>query len=131
MARSTQLRPAPSVQNSYWVVSGTRSTVAIVGEEVEAYVVIQVGEEYIGSVIVKIRKDLSYLPDTDYATATIPVDIKGGQSANLEMTFSPDQASTGNLRGYFIEVIYSAQHTGWVMNNAYPPRLRVQAQNQG
>jgi hypothetical protein len=129
--RSTQLGSTPSVQDSYWVVSAKRSTVANVGQEVEAHVIIEAKEEYIDSVVVKIRKDISYLPDADYATKTIPVDVKGGQSTDLEITFTPDQTSAGNLRGYFIEVDYSASHTNWVMDNAYPPRLTVQAQNQG
>lgn len=128
--RSTQLGSTPSVQDSYWVVAGKRSTVASVGQEVEAHVIIEAKEEYIDSVVVKIRKDLSYLPDTDYATKTIPVDVKGGQTTDLEVTFTPDQTSTGNLRGYFIEVDYSALHTNWVMDNAYPPRLTSQAQTQ-
>lgn len=129
--RSTQLGSTPSVQDSYWVVSGKKSTVASVGQEVEAHVVIEAKEEYIDSVVVKIRKDISYFQDTDYATKTIPVDVKGGQTADLEVTFAPDQTSAGNLRGYFIEVDYSALHTNWVMDNAYPPRLTVQAQTQG
>ena len=133
LIRSTQLGSTPSVQDSYWVVAGKKSTpaVASVGQEVEAHVVIEAKEEYIDSVVVKIRKDISYLPDTDYATKTIPVDVKGGQTADLEVTFAPDQTSAGSLRGYFIEVDYSALHTNWVMDNAYPPRLTVQAQTQG
>jgi hypothetical protein len=119
--RSTQLGSTPSVQDSYWVISGKRSTVASVGQEVEAHVIIEAKEEYIDSVVVKIRKDISYLPDTDYATKT----------ADLEVTFTPDQTSAGSLRGYFIEVDYSALYTNWVMDNAYPPRLTVQAQTQG
>jgi hypothetical protein len=129
--RSTQLGSTPSVQDAYWVVAGKRSTVASVGQEVEAHVIIRAKEEYIDSVVVKIRKDISILPDTDYATKTIPIDVKGGQTTDLEVTFTPDQTSTGNLRGYFIEVDYSALHTNWVMNSAYPPRLTVQTQIQG
>lgn len=129
--RSTQLGSTPSVQDSYWIVSAKRSTIASVGQEVEAHVIIEAKEEYIDSVVVKVRKDISYLPDVDYATKTIPIDVKGGQSTDLEITFTPDQTSTGNLRGYFIEVDYSGLHTNWIMDNAYPPRLTVQAQNQG
>ena len=129
--RSRQVGSTPSVQDSYWIVSAKRSWVTSVGQEVEAHVIIEAKEEYIDSVVVKIRKDISYLSDTDYATKTIPVDIKGGQSTDLEITFTPDQTSTGSLRGYFIEVDYSELHTNWVMDNAYPPRLAVQAQNQG
>ncbi|MCJ7422743.1 hypothetical protein MUP01_00530 [Candidatus Bathyarchaeota archaeon] len=129
LIRSTQLGSTPSVQDSYWVVAGKRSPVATVGQEVEAHIIIEAKEEYIDSVVVKIRKDVSYLPDTDYATTIIPVDVKGGQTTDLEVVFTPDQASTGNLRGYFIEVSYSKLHTNWVMDNAYPPRLKVQVQN--
>jgi hypothetical protein len=129
--RSTQLGSTPSVQDAYWVVASNRSSAARVGQEVEAHVIVEAKEEYIDSVVVKIRKDISSLPDTDYATKTIPVDVKGGQTTDLEITFTPDQTSTGNLRGYFIEVDYSALHTNWVMDNAYPPRLTVQAQTQG
>ena len=126
--RFTHVGSTPTVQEAYWVVAGKRSTVASVGQEVEAHVIIEAKEEYIDSVVVKIRKDISILPDTDYTTKTIPVDVKGGQSKDLEVTFTPDQTSTGNLRGYFVEFDYPALHTNWVMNNAYPPRLTVQTQ---
>jgi hypothetical protein len=129
--RSTQLGSTPSTQDSYWVIAGKRSAVASVGQEVEAHVIIEAKEEYIDSVVVKIRKDISIWPDADYATKTIPVDVKGAQTTNLEVTFVPDQTSAGSLRGYFIEVDYSALHTNWVMDNAYPPRLTVQTQTQG
>jgi hypothetical protein len=129
--RFTQLGNTPSVQESYWLVAGKRSTVTSVGQEVEVHVIIEAREEYIDSVIVKIRKDISYLPDTDYATKTIPVNVKGEQTTDLEVTFTPDQTSTGNLRGYFIEVDYSGLHTNWIMDNAYPPRLTVRVQTLG
>jgi len=45
--------------------------------------------------------------------------------AEPELAFVPDGASAGRLRGYFVEISFSATHTNWVMKNSYPPRLKV------
>jgi hypothetical protein len=126
--RSARVSAAPTVQEVFWQVSGQNVTTVRVGDEVEAHVVVKATEEYVGSIVVKIRKDISFWPDSDYSIKTVPVNLRGGQETEFELTFVPDQASDGGfrgLRGYFVEVDFSATHTNWVMENSYPPRLKV------
>jgi hypothetical protein len=118
----------PVVQDAFWRVNGQRVTVASVGVEVEANVVVRVSQDYVGSITIKIRKDISFWPDADYTVKTEPVNLTGGQEIHLVLKFTPDQVSKGglfSLRGYFVEVDFLATHTKWVMESSYPPRLRV------
>jgi hypothetical protein len=122
-------RPVPSVLEAYWQVGGRRVTSTFVGAEVEAVVVIKPSEQYVGSVIVKVRKDISWWFDKDYAVSTVPVDLRGDVERQLTLEFVPDEASGGSLRGYFIEVEFSAATASWSMDSAYPPRLQVIGQD--
>jgi len=123
-------RSAPVIKEAYWLVNGQKASTSNVGEEVKAHIVIQTVEQYAGSIVVKIRKDIRLWPDTDFAVATIPIDIAGGDEKTIELAFTPDEAShdglTG-LRGYFMEIEFRATRTTWTMENAYPPRLSVTA----
>jgi len=126
--RSARVRSTPVVQEVFWRVGGQKVTTASVGDEVEAHVVVKATEEYVGSIVVKIRKDVSFWPDSDYNTKTVPVNLKGSQETALELAFVPDEASGGSLRslrGYFVEVDFTASGTSWVMESSYPPRLKV------
>jgi len=121
-------KPAPAVLEAFWRVDGHRITSASVGDRVEAVVSIQASEQYVGSVVVKVRKDVSWWFDKDYAVATVPVDLRGGAERELALEFVPDEASVGrvgSLKGYFIEVEFSAVGASWSMDSAYPPRLEV------
>lgn len=122
---SARVRSAPTVQEAFWRVGGQNVTEAFVGFEVEAHVVVKAKEEYVGSIVIKIRKDVSFWPDSDYSTKTVPVNLRGDQVTELELRFVPDQASAGRLRGYFMEIDFSVTHTSWAMENSYPPRLKV------
>jgi len=122
---SARVSSAPTVQEAFWRISGQNVTVGFVGFEVEAHVVVKAREEYVGSIVMKIRKDISYWPDSDYSTKPVLVNLRGDQVTELELRFVPDQASAGRLRGYFIEVDFSVTHTSWVMESSYPPRLKV------
>ena len=121
-------KPAPVVLEAFWRVDGHRITSASVGDSVEAVVSIQASEQYVGSVVVKVRKDVSWWFDKDYAVATVPVDLRGGVERELALEFVPDEASVGrvgSLKGYFVEVEFSAVGASWSMDSAYPPRLEV------
>lgn len=124
-ARSSQVSSAPAVQGVFWQLNSSNVTAVHVGDEVETRVVVKATQEYSGSVVIKIRKDVAYWPDSDYSVKTLPVSLNGGQATELMLSFVPDQASGGNLRGYFVEVDFSASHTSWTMENSYPPRLNV------
>jgi len=126
--RSARVRFTPVVQEGFWLVGDQRVTTATVGVEVEAHVVVKATEEYVGSIMVRIRKDISFWWDSDFSVKTVPVNLRGGRETELELTFVPDEASAGRLRGYFVEVDFSVTQTSWVMENTYPPRLRVTTQ---
>ena len=125
-----QVRSTPQVQEAFWQVNSHTVTNTTVNNEVEGHIIIKATEDYDGSIVLKVRKDISWWMDSDYSTKTMPVSLKAGQTTELELAFTPDQASAGNLRGYFIEIDFSALRTKWIMENTYPPRLRVLSQSQ-
>ena len=128
-ARSSRVAAAPKVVEAFWRVDGHKVTSVSVGDKVEAHVAIQATEQYVGSVVVKIRKDVAIWPDSDYSVVTVPVDLRGEAERQISLEFVPDEASStggfGGLRGYFVEVEFSATGTSWTMDGGYPPRLQV------
>jgi len=119
---------APVVREAYWIVDGGRASTSSLGHEVEAHIVVQATEQYVGSIVVKIRKDARLWFDSDFAVDTIPVDLAGGDEKMIELSFTPDETSHGaitGLRGYFVEIEFRATRTTWTMENSYPPRLTV------
>jgi hypothetical protein len=123
-------RGAPIVKEAYWLVDREKASTSSLGQEVEAQVVIQAVEQYSGSIVVKIRKDVRLWFDSDFTVATTPVNIAGGDEKTLEIAFTPDEATHGTvtgLRGYFIEIEFKATRTSWEMEDSYPPRLTVTA----
>lgn len=125
---SNRRRNAPVVQGAFWEIGDQAVTTARVGQEVQAHIEIKANEEYVGSIVVKIKKDISLWTDSDYHVQTFPVNIRGGDTEDLTVSFMPDQASGGGfrgLKGYFIEVDFQASGTTWTMENTYPPRLTV------
>jgi hypothetical protein len=124
-SRSSQVSAAPVVQEVFWQVYGRNVTAAHIGDEVEAHAIVKATAEYVGSILVKIRKDIAYWSDSDYSVKTVPVNLNGSQATELVLDFVPDQASEGRLRGYFVEIDFQATHTSWTMENSYPPRLMV------
>jgi len=121
---SVRVRAAPIVREAFWRVDDQRVTSARLGEKVEAVIVVRATEEYVGSIVVKIKKDIAFWPDSDYHIATIPVSLSGGEEKEIKIAFTPDEASSGNLRGYFIEINFQVTKTTWTMENSYPPRLK-------
>jgi hypothetical protein len=124
-------RSVPLVQQVFWQANNQNVTNVYLGVEVEMHAVIKVTEEYTGSVVVKVRKDVANWFDSDYTVKTFPLNLVGGQTTELELTFSPDEATQGRFRGYFVEIHFSATNTNWVMDNSYPPRLEVAVRQPG
>jgi hypothetical protein len=124
-------RSVPVVQQVFWQANNQNVTSVYLGGEVELHAVIKVTEEYADSVVVKVRKDVAYWFDSDYTVKTFPLNLVGGQTTELELTFSPDEASQGRFRGYFVEIQFSATNTNWVMDDSYPPRLEVVTRQPG
>jgi len=127
---SSRFRATPLVKEAFWLVDGQRATTAGLRDEVKAQVVIQATEEYVGSIIVKVRKDVRLWFDSDFTISTIPVNLASGEEKTVGISFTPDEASKSGLtgiRGYFIEVEFRTTRTTWTMENSYPPRLTVEA----
>jgi hypothetical protein len=124
-AGPVKVRYAPTVQEAFWKVDGQTVTTASMGNTVNAHVMIKAVDEYVGSVVVKIRKDLVFWFDSDFYVLTVPVNLVGGQEKEIELALVPDKPSQGRLRGYFIEIDFEITKTKWVMENSYPPRLRI------
>ena len=112
-----------SLVNAYWTVGGRTVTTCEVGEEVTAHIIVKANNAAVdGTIKVKIRKDLSLLPDRDVKIETFVVSLNKGESREYVLKFIPDEATGGSLRGYFIEI---EGDLSWTMLNAYPPRLTV------
>ena len=122
---SVRVRAAPIVQEAVWLIDDQGISTAVLSEKVEAKIVVKATEEYVGSIVVKIRKDIRWWPDSDYQVSTVPVSLKSGEEKETTLSFTPDEVSGGSLRGYFIEIEFRATRTTWVMENSYPPRLKV------
>jgi hypothetical protein len=121
-------RHGPTIKEAYWLVDGQETSTGNIGEEVKAHIVIETAEQYEGSIVVRIRKDVRLWPDVDFAVSTIPVIIAGGHQETVNIAFTPDEATHGwliGLRGYFLEVEFKATGTTWTMENSYPPRLTI------
>jgi hypothetical protein len=121
---------APVVKEAYWRIDGQRVSTSSLGQEVEAHVIVEATEQYVGSIVVKVRKDARMWFDSDFKVDTIPADLAGGDEKSIELSFTPDETSHGTitgLRGYFIEVEFRATRTTYTMENSYPPRLTVTA----
>jgi flagellar basal body-associated protein FliL len=118
-------RPAPLMKQVFWQANNQNVTNVYLGEEVELHAVVKATEQYTGSVVVKVRKDVADWFDSDYTVKTFPLNLVGDQIVELELTFSPDEATQGRFRGYFVEIQFSASNTKWVMDDSYPPRLEV------
>jgi hypothetical protein len=50
-----------------------------VGKEVETHMVIKPAQEHAGSIVVKMREDISFWTDGDYNVKTLPLNLKGDQ----------------------------------------------------
>ena len=127
---TVRVKATPNVKEAIWLMDGQRVSKANLGEELEVHVVIQATEEYNGSIVVKIRKDVKIWFDSDLTISTLPLNLAGGDEETIEISFTPDEASRGGLtglRGYFVEIEFKATKTTWEMENSYPPRLAIEA----
>jgi hypothetical protein len=121
----------PIVQDVFWKIDDRNVSSCFVGDGVAAHVVIEATDQYVGSVEIKIRKDVTFWFDSDYTTETFPVNLSGSHTTELVVTFAPDTAGGGSLRGYFVEVDFLATGSNWIMQSSYPPRLAVSTIAQG
>jgi len=112
-----------SLVNAYWTVGGRPVTTCEVGDDVAAHIIVKANNAAVdGTIKVKIRKDLSLLPDRDVKIETFVVSLDKDESKEYTIKFTPDEVSGGSLCGYFIEI---EGDLSWTMPSTYPPRLRV------
>lgn len=127
-ALSGRGKASPIVKEVTWLADDQEVITSTLGHEVEARITIVGTEQYVGSIVVRIKKDVSMWFDSDFAVSTIPINLAGGEDETIKIKFTPDEASGGGLRGlrgYFVEVEFQATRSTWEMENTYPPRLKV------
>jgi len=113
------------VMDVYWAVGGNTVTSVKKGDAVEVHVVCFAESGSVsGTLLVKVRKDIAFAPDVDYATASFNVNLQAGSSQDYSFVFIPQEASKGSLRGYHIEVWFRGEKI-WTMDDTYPPRLKA------
>ncbi len=111
------------LEQVYWTVEGYKATSCILGNQVNAHIKLKAYDASVtGSIRVKIRKDKALLLDEDVKVEDYYLDLSRGESRELVLSFLPDEESSGNLRGYFIEI---EGDVAWTMSDDYPPRLVV------
>lgn len=127
-ALSGRGKASPIVKEVTWLVDDQEVTTSTLGKEVEARITIVGSEQYVGSIVLRIKKDVQMWFDNDFAVSTIPINLAGGEEETIEIKFTPDETSgggLGGLRGYFVEIEFQATRSTWEMENTYPPRLTV------
>jgi len=118
----------PIVAEAYWasrLFKQRHVYVAYMDEQVVACVVLAATEATEGDVTFRVRMDIKYWLDKDYATKMFHVRLSKGESATLELEFRPSQPSSGRLRGYYVQVDFESWVGKWTMPGSYPPRLTV------
>lgn len=112
------------VLDTYWIIDETEVTSAKVDDRVEIWIQVKaIGGKFDGIVIIKIRKDLIVMPDVTYVSREKSISLDEGETIWLRAYFTPDEASSLTIRGYFLEAEYNDE--SWTMESNYPPRLKV------
>lgn len=118
-------QPQPEVIDAYWRIDGNKVSEVESEKEVDAVVMLRLSTgDYSGQVKIDIRKDLALQLDKSFISRSFYVSLSSGGSKQLVLGFSPDEISSGTLRGYFIEVS-TGKGILYTMLSAYPPRLVV------
>ena len=121
--RLNVIEGALNLADVYWKVNGVATTACIVGDQVEAHIIVSAsGAPIEDTITIKIRKDIVSSLDTDFKVTEFNVLMDTGQSSEYVVTFEPNEPSSGNLRGYFVEI---EGYLSWTMPSDYPPRLHV------
>jgi len=116
----------PTLTNVWWRVNGQIVTEAQKGNTMEAVVRVKaVGGSIDGTITIRIRKDIAFLPDEDYTTKSYSVKLSKDQTIDLIVSFIALEKSGFTFRGYFVQVDFVTWGTSWTMDDSYPPRLTV------
>jgi hypothetical protein len=111
------------VEEVYWTVSGVIISSCEVDDVVQAHIKLgALNAALDDDIVIKVRKDLALSLDTDVLTQNHHIFLERDQDTEIVISFSPTEASSILLRGYFIEIEGDTQ---WTMSDEYPPRLTV------
>jgi hypothetical protein len=111
------------VEEVYWTLDGVRTSSCDVDDIVQAHIKLgALNAALDDDIVIKVRKDLALLPDTNVLTQNHHIFLERNQDTEIVISFSPTEASSALLRGYFIEIEGDTQ---WTMPDEYPPRLTV------
>ena len=113
------------VLDAYWSVAGRRVSIARVGEQVTAHVILYSREKFDGETVLHIRIDLALRLDKDAATLRLHILLRPREQQEYRLVFVPILSSVGYVNGYFIKIPFGLLRGSWGMPNSYPPRLLV------
>lgn len=117
--------PRPAVTDVYWTVGGERVYTTQINTRVKAHVFLATATEFSGEIIIKIKRDLRFWPDSELTRQTFSVSMASDSVREFTLEFHPDSVSQGQLRGYYVELDFPFGYGRWTMENTYPPRLSV------
>jgi hypothetical protein len=107
------------IVDAWWSVMEAKQ-----GSMVTAYVTVEaIGGYFEGSITVRIRKDMAFLPDEDHKVESFRLSLLEGEAQTVTVNFRAAERSSIIFRGYFIEVDFPGGK--WTMDDSYPPRLKV------
>lgn len=116
----------PNLGDIWWSVNDQVVSTCQKDQIVEINIeIIAEGGPISGTLSVRIRKDIPFLPDEDYVVQSFTLSLNEGQSGIATVSFTAVQQSGFTFRGYFIQVDFDSWGTSWTMTDAYPPRLQV------
>ena len=117
-----------TIDEVYWTVGVNRVTSCEKGDVVRAHVQVRAMNAALeDDVVVKIRKDVAFLPDSDDTINNFHIELEKDETRDLIVAFSPNEVSGIGVRGYFVEV---EGDLSWTMPDEYPPRLEVHSQEE-
>lgn len=119
----------PSIVSVWWTADGSIVTEVERGQTIQAHIKVKtVGGDISGSINIRVRKDIPYLPDEDHKIQTYAISLTENQQTELTISFTASDSTSSSFRGYFIQIDFTTWDTSWTMDDTYPPRLTVKAE---
>jgi len=110
------------VERYGWFVGNSEVFSVRPGAIVNAAVLIRARGSLEGELVLEIRRDISFLPDTVATRRAFRVSLRDGEETVLSVEFTAEGG--GLMRGYFMRLYYNGAVV-WEMGDSYPPRLWV------
>ncbi len=111
-----------TIEEIVWINSdGIKINTARSNQLVQVKITISSLSKYDGYISFKVRKDTRFLPDKNIAYLKQFYSLEKGQKISITLSFVAEKGFL--TRGYFVEIDW--RNGKYVMENSYPPRLRV------